>query len=158
MRKEVRVAKWLLALALVLPVFACGSVSAKGKVIPQIYMFGFSASFNDSVVYFTEIQQLDSVWVESGSGFLQGRENYSYQLRNYLADKLGMPNRTCVVSYAKDRRDAEKKYLKMKRLYVDEGKGMYDVRFVDGKDFKFSVIDMSYEVGEAPTAAPGLEH
>ena len=30
---------------------------AKNYVTPKAYMFGFSASFNDSIVYFTDIQE-----------------------------------------------------------------------------------------------------
>ena len=38
------------------------SAQAKNIVEKKAYMFGFSASFNDSIVYFTNIQEIDSVW------------------------------------------------------------------------------------------------
>ena len=139
-----------------LSLFNNEELMAKGKVVPRIYMFGFSASFTDSIVYFTNIQEVDSAWIDSGSKFLMGRENYSYQLRNYLADKLKMPNRTCLVMYGKNRKDAEKKYLKMKRLYTEKSKGMYDVRFINDSNFKFATIDMSYNEGESVTTSGGL--
>lgn len=31
----------------------------------KVYMFGFSASFNDSLVYITDIQAVDSVMIEA---------------------------------------------------------------------------------------------
>ena len=49
---------------------------AKNYVTPKAYMFGFSASFNDSIVYFTDIQEVDSVW------FMQKRK--------LLAEKYGI--------------------------------------------------------------------
>ena len=47
-----------------------------------------------------------------------GRENYSYQLRDYMTDKLHMPHRTCVVFYNQDRQKLEKEFLKMRRIYT----------------------------------------
>ncbi len=132
-------------------VLAAGELSAKGKAVPSIYIFGFSASFTDSTIYMTNVQKVDSAWIDNKSKFLLGRENYSYQLRNYLSDKLHLKNRTCLVMYARSRKEAEKKYLKLKKLYVEESPGMYDVRYIDEGDFKFQTIDMSYEEGDAVT-------
>ena len=36
---------------------------AQNRVVPKAYMFGFAASFNDSIVFFTDIQEVDSVSV-----------------------------------------------------------------------------------------------
>lgn len=132
-------------------VFAAGELSAKGKAVPNIYIFGFSASFTDSTIYITNVQRVDSAWIDTKSKFLLGRENYSYQLRNYLANKLNLKNRTCLVMYGMSRKEAEKKYIKLKKLYVDENPGMYNVKYINEADFKFSTIDMSYEEGPAVT-------
>lgn len=45
-----------------------------------VYAFGVAASFNDSVVYCTEIQVLDSTALDK-NGFLPKRDLYSYQLK-----------------------------------------------------------------------------
>ena len=63
------------------------TASAKNKVVPKIYVFGLSASFNDSIVYFTEIQEIDSAWINDKNSFLLHRNNYSYQLRDYFIEK-----------------------------------------------------------------------
>ena len=34
---------------------------AQNRVVPKAYMFGFAASFTDSIVFFTDIQEVDSV-------------------------------------------------------------------------------------------------
>lgn len=65
------------------------SVSAKIKCVPKIYAFGFAASFNDSIVYFTDIQEIDSAWVGEKNEFLVNRENYFLSTQ-----KLFKQNRT----------------------------------------------------------------
>ena len=64
------------------------NTAAKLKCIPKIYAFGFSASFNDSIVYFTDIQEIDSAWINEKNKFLVSRDNYSYQLKNYLSNVI----------------------------------------------------------------------
>lgn len=49
-----------------------GNVSAANKK-SDIYAFGFSASFNDSTVYFTDIQLVKDVTIEHKSHFLENR-------------------------------------------------------------------------------------
>ena len=59
------------------------SLTAQAKnEMRKAYVFGFASSFNDSTVYITDIQELDSVWFTSKHHFLVSRENYSYQLRD----------------------------------------------------------------------------
>ena len=56
--------------------------SAKKEPVPHIYMFGMAASFTDTIVFFTPIQQIDSAWIDTKSELLQERQAYSYQLRD----------------------------------------------------------------------------
>lgn len=134
-----------LTLAIVLMAAGATNVQAQNVKVPHAYMFGFVASFNDSTVYFTNIQQVDSVWVTKKKKMLAGRNNYSYQLREFFAQKLNMPNRTCVVVANTDRKKVEKKYIKMKNKYLVKSKKPYDVRNIADSDFKFSAVDMSNE-------------
>lgn len=126
------------------------TASAKKVITPKVYMYGFAASFNDSIVHFTDIQTLDSVWIDSKTGFLLGRENYSFQLRDYLGSQQ-MPQRTCIVVYNTDRKKLEKKFVKMKRLYTTskDGRIYFDVRYLEDKDFHFTTVDMSDPIVEA---------
>ncbi len=135
------------------------SLTAKNVTVPKMYVFGFAASFNDSIVHFTDIQALDSVWIDHKTQFMVGRENYSYQLRDYLADKLQMPHRTCVVIYNQDRQKLEKEYLKMKRIYTygkkklkKKDKGIVqshnELRLLPSSEFSFRVVDMSGPTNE----------
>lgn len=133
-------------------------MSAKKTVVPRIYMFGFAASFNDTIVHFTNVQAVDSAWIDSKTNFLLGRDNYSIQLRNYLAEQLQMPNRTCIIVYGEKREKVEKKLLKLRHLYTTpkNNKQHFDVRFIEDQHFKFSTIDMSdyYEENEVAPVKP----
>ena len=73
--------KILFAIALVFTM--CSAFSLKKGSHKPVYAFGISASFTDTVVYYTDIQLLDSVHLDKG-GFLPHRELYSYQLKNFL--------------------------------------------------------------------------
>lgn len=72
----------------------------------QLYVYGVATSFNDSTVYITEIQQLDSAWVDTKTGFLYSRNNYSFQLRDHLKAN-GFATPTCVTYFAKTRKEIE---------------------------------------------------
>ena len=127
---------------------------AKNFVTPKAYMFGFSASFNDSIVYFTDIQEVDSVWFMQKKDILAGRSNYSNQLRDYCAQKLDQPKRTCIVICSEKRKNVEKKYDKMKRKYTSKKGSSYDVRYIASSDFKFTSINMDDSINEMPAAKP----
>lgn len=134
------------------------AMAQKLKVVPRIYAFGFSASFNDSVIYITDIQEIDSVWVKSKNEFLVSRNNYSYQLRDYLANKKHEEDRTCVMIYAFKKKDIEKKYVKLKQRYTK--KGDFDVKYLTMNDFRFERIevqntDSDDEVAETPKKKKG---
>ena len=92
---------------------------------------------HDSTVYFTDIQEIDSAWVNEKNEFLVGRDNYSFQLKNYLTN-IGLEHRTCVISYAIKRKDIEKKYRKMKEKYVKAGN--FIIKYIENKDFHFTAI------------------
>ena len=140
-------------LATILTVVALGlatTACAKKVAVPKMYMFGFAAAFTDSIVHFTDIQEVDSVWIDSKTTFMLGRESYTFQLRNYLAEKIQMPHRTCVVIYSQKKKKIEKKFAKMLKLYTAPKKGAqrFDVRRIERADFNFNTVNMSYLLEE----------
>ena len=147
-RKEQHIIRTLKKIAFILfAVMALGmatTASAKKVVTPKMYIFGMAASFNDSIVYFTNIQELNNVWVEKKHKELDVRALYSQQLREYLK-KQGLQNRTCIVVANTKRAKLEKKFLKMKKLYTQskDGKVHFDVKYLGNQDFEFKTIDMS---------------
>lgn len=103
----------------------------------KAYLFGFASSFNDSTVYFTEIQQLDSVYIESKTRFLYSRDNYSNQLREHLQQE-GVNTPTCVTCFALSKKDIEKKYARLRKKYAANGK--FIVKEVKQPGFHYEAI------------------
>ena len=98
------------------------SLAAQAKnEMRKAYVFGFASSFNDSTVYITDIQELDSAWFTSKHHFLVSRENYSYQLRDYLGG-IGEQHRTCMVGYNTDPKKLEKEWNKLYNRYAHNQK------------------------------------
>ena len=131
-----KILKYILLIALMLTVLP---TEAKRLKTNKVYMFGFSASFKDSTIYVTDIQNVPEAWIDTKTKFLLGRDNYSYQLKNYLTDKLNMPNRVCMVFFGMSKKKAEKEYLKLMKKY----KKGYEVRYLNSGEFKFEAVDMS---------------
>ena len=134
-------------LLLLIAVMALGistQISAKKVQVPKMYIFGFAASFNDTIVHFTNVQEIDSAWMDTKNKFLQTRELYSYQLRDFLAKKKQMPRRTCIVVANKNRKKVEKKYLKFKKLYTQSKDKLqhYDIRYIEDQELQFNTINL----------------
>jgi hypothetical protein len=138
--------RYMIAAALIMAALLPATAKEKGNNTQRVYMFGFAASFNDSIVHFTEIHPVDSVVLNKKTNFLEGRESYSSQLRNYMTQQMQMPYRTCVVFYDRKAGRLQKTYLKMKRLYTPERKGQSshnDVRTIGTDEFRFKAVDMN---------------
>ena len=88
---------------------------SKDKNKYGVYMAGVSASFTDSLVYFTDIQFLDSAQMD-GKGFLVGRSQYSVQLKDYLETKEGGKNRTCFMFFNLKKNKLQKELQKLKEI------------------------------------------
>ena len=140
-----------ITLAVIMAALLPAKASAKGIVMPKGYLFGFVANFTDSVVYFTDIQAVDSVWYDTKKKFLLGRDIYANQLRNYFAESLKMPHRTCIVSFALTRKDAEKKLVKMRKLYTEKNAGSYEIRNLNENEFKFNAVSMEEQTSQEVT-------
>ncbi len=140
-------AKHIIISILALLLCVSGAKAKKSNQVQKIYIFGMAASFTDTIVHFTPIEEIDSAWIEK-KRFLLGREEYSYQLREYLSSQMLMPQRTCIVVYDKKRKKLEKKYARMMRLYTTHPKKgrSYDVRHIEQKDFRFKSVNMSATV------------
>ena len=91
--------------------------AAKKPEMTRIYMFGFAASFVDSVAYQTDIQQIDSAWLEPAHKFLVDRSLYSLQLQYYLESEEGRKNTICTVFFDKNPRKLLKRWSKVQRRY-----------------------------------------
>lgn len=141
----------------------CISVAQAKKVNenePQsVYVYGVSFSLNDSIVYFTSVQKLDSVYLKGKFNYLRGRAGYANQLRSFFKNKLNRDNTTNVVMSDVDKVKLEKRFLKMKNHFTYIGKGKkqrlsgYDIRYLAESEFQFELIDFSEDVAEEMAAA-----
>lgn len=146
----------VLRIALALAIVAISSLAAQAKVEPTTaYMFGFASSFNDSTVYITSVQKVDSVYLSHKNLFLEGRDNYSFQLRDYL-ESIGEPKRTCIVMFDRNFKKAEKKWAKLYERYTKKTKAKrlksgekpkelpspWQVKSVDENKFTFKPITL----------------
>jgi hypothetical protein len=111
----------------------CSAFMPKDKV-NGIYMVGVSASFADSLVYFTDIQYLDSVTLDKKTTLLPNRNQYSEQLDDYMEQIKGMSNRTSFIYFNKNKAKLEKVVKELKEEYMEGGKS---VLRETGSDFKF---------------------
>jgi len=114
--------------------------NAKGYRPAKIYMFGFAASFNDSTVYLTDIQTVNAYLVNNRTKFLANREDYSYQLRNYLQSNGLEAYPTCITMFAENEKDATKKYLKLKERY-EKSKKKYSIKSLKDSQFKYTPVE-----------------
>lgn len=112
----------------------CSAFSLKSSKNKPVYIVGVSASFTDSLVYFTEIQFLDSVHIDKNK-MLPERAQYSYQLKNYLENEEGLSNRICFVYFSNSKKKLQKTVTKMKAKY-QKGKTML-MRQVNPNAFQF---------------------
>lgn len=109
------------------------SKQPKDKNKYGVYLAGVSASFADSLVFFTDIQFVDSAAVDE-KDMLVGRASYSYQLKDYLEQKQGEQNRTCFMFFNRKKAKLEKEMKKLKEKY--QKGGTLVIRDVDSS-FKF---------------------
>ena len=123
--------KFLVSLFLVLMVCTAFTLEDNKK---GMYIVGVSASFTDSLIYFTDVQFVDSVTLNSEK-LLPNRSQYSEQLEDYLKMREGGKNRTCFIYYNKKKASLEKMVKKMKEKYQKDGKSILKET---GSDFKFT--------------------
>ncbi len=121
-------------LALVVVLMTCSAFSLKGNKNKPVYIVGVAASFTDSLVFFTEVQFVDSVYLDKNK-MLPERDQYSRQLKDYLEYGEGLANRTCFVYFSNNKKKLQKQMAKMKQKY-QKGNTML-IRQVNPNAFQF---------------------
>ena len=124
----------LLTAAVLLPTEAFGI-----NRLTKVYMFGFATSFNDSTVYLTDIQEVDTAWIDTRTKFIYGRQDFSYQFVEHLRSDEN-PYPTAIIVFAEKRKDIEKKFLKLRKRYASGKRGNYTIKNVDSNTFHFKSV------------------
>lgn len=132
--------KSLKYLAMVLTVFMASVAIAnagKGKAKKTVYVFGVATSFNDSTAYVTAVQKLDSVELAGKTGLLAHKNEYSYQLKDYMA-RQGQSHSTCVTVNASSLKQLEKLNAKMKLKFAKKDK--FIVKDIPESEFRYERV------------------
>lgn len=131
---------------IVLTLLVCVSMGAEAKTVKarHMYIFGFAASFKDSVVYMTEIQDVQGALYDTKTKFLLGRDSYSDQLKAFFKENMQLSDRVCMVMFSTSKKKAEKKYMKLRKKYMGDKKrpSTYEVRYVTTQDFEFEPVGL----------------
>ena len=125
------------------------SLSAKVERT-TVYIFGFSASFTDSVAYITDVQQLDSAYIETKYDFLMDRVVYSDQLQTYLEAVKQMPNSTCTVFFHTKKNKLMEEYNKIRKRYSGDESVMLKELTDGGFKFQSPVYEPPVKVTPEP--------
>ena len=118
--------------------YAKGDKPAKTQTV---YIFGISASFKDTVVYITDIQEIQGTALVN-KGFLDARNMYRYTLNSYLETGANLPNRTCTVFFSEKKNKLAKTYAKLKQKYQSDKS--ISCRMLDAEAFSFTKYDSEY--------------
>lgn len=95
------------------------NAEAKVKQKP-VYLFGFATSFADSLGYVTDIQYIESSYVDTKTKFLIGRNMYSVQLQQYLQQTEGCKHPITSIFFGGKKEKMEKKLLSIRHRYERE--------------------------------------
>ena len=112
--------------------FARDKKNDKNEKVLPVYIWGASISFSDTIAYFTEIQELDSVVLVND--LLPHRQYYAYQLKDYMNFEEDMPGRISVIYFETKRHKLEQKEAKIRKRLIE--KDNMTVRYL-GDRFKF---------------------
>lgn len=92
---------------------------AKDNKEQPIYAFGFSANFNDTLLFVTPIQVIAGAHFDKKEGGLEHLELYSQQLKNYLESNY-LGHETCAVFVSKNKKKLVKKHAKVLKNLAKE--------------------------------------
>ena len=84
----------------------------------RVYLFGVATNLNDSTVYLTDVQHLDSMTLNA-DGSLPNYVGYSLQLKVYLEGELNESHQTCAVIYSEKKKRLEKRLLAVRKKYLN---------------------------------------
>ncbi|MBR5052550.1 MAG: hypothetical protein IKW91_04945 [Bacteroidaceae bacterium] len=128
--------KAIICLALLL-VAASNPLEAKEKKVVQkpVYMVGVGISLVDSMVFITDMMQVDSITLEKKTKFLMDRQLYSFQLQRYLEENYKGGPYVPSVFFGTKRKKMERQYLSLHKRYVNSKE--LRMILVDRSEFRF---------------------
>lgn len=133
MKRSATILLSALAVIIVCSSFMPAKKDKKIKNIEPVYVFGFSFSFMDSTIYFTDVHLIDSA--QTGShGMLLKRGVFSDQMKNYLVQQ-GVQSPTCALFFSSSKKKADKELSKVMKRYGKENNLLWMILSKD--EFRF---------------------
>ena len=106
--------KWKITLFCLLSMW---QISTFADDKPQrVYLFGVATNFNDSTVYITDVQCLDSLTINP-DGSLPNHVGYTLQLKVFLEGSLDEKYQTCAVIYSDKKKKLARRFSAVQRKY-----------------------------------------
>lgn len=106
-----------------------------GKLPGQVYLFGFSQAFGDSIAYISDVCRVDSIMLQKKTKFLPFRYDFSQQFKEYLEGEKSAKKQTSSVFYSTNKVALMKKQAKMRKRYLNMEHTT--VVNIGDKEFKF---------------------
>ena len=103
----------------------------------RCYMWGAGMNFLDSIVYVTDYQYLDSIYIEP-DGQLRDHYAYTAAIKFYVESTFGETNETCAVFYGDKDKKQSSRYQKMLAKMRKEG---FVVNIIPKNEFAFTRED-----------------
>lgn len=107
----------------------------------KVYVFGISTNFTDSITYITDIQTLETAYIETKTGFLYDRSIYAQQLQIWVEQVKLQPYTTCAIFFNESKSKLEKKYKKIRDKYYKDQSTI--VQQLEPEEFKFKQLEWS---------------
>lgn len=148
--------KGLFILTLLLGGTCISNIFAANKVKQErVYMLGYAVSLLDSTAYVTGIQALDTCYIDTKTGFLLNRPQYSEQLHTYLLENKQVNNITCSIFFSEKKLKLEKVLSKLTtKIASKEG---LKLNALDASDFHFQAIPYVAPTPEEEAALEAAE-
>lgn len=142
--KYMRVVLAVMLMLTAVPSFSKGKIkiNLKKDADKTVYAFGFSASFVDTVAYYTNIHVIDSVTLDK-NGFLPTRELYSYQLKEFVDNEYKQKNSTCMIYFNNNKKKLDKEYSKLMNKYKKNNNVV--LKEIPADRFRFKKPDLGEE-------------
>lgn len=106
-----------------------------GKGTGRVYLFGVCQQLTDSVVYITNIHEMDSLDLDRKTGYLPFRSEFSLQLKEYMEGTQRLVHQTACVFFSDSRKKLSKKFYKIKKRFLDNP--YTKVVMIDEERFRF---------------------
>lgn len=102
----------------------------------SVYVYGIAYSPTDSVTYLTDIRLLENVKLKKKTKFLDSRNEYSTQLKQYMSEQ-GLDHYVCAVVFKPSYKSLYKDYVKYKKYLT---KRNVVISTIDQLKFQFRAI------------------